>query len=374
MRILIVGRSPFQNDKTLYASDEFRATEFIYSENPNKAYDLWEACAPDVVAIYLESDGAEACSLIRKIRQNPNCDYTLISLFSSKRNSKARIDCLAAGADNYLTLPIRHEELILWIQTAKRLISVTQRSTLVYSLSQLLAMRDSDSGSQFYQVSNYCRILAEELRRMGKYADIINDRFLDDLALFSSIHDIGKIGMDDTILKKPGRYTQSEKDLMKKHTIIGAEFVENLTKHYPGMRSIKSAIEIIRWHHERYDGSGYPDGLQGTEIPLHARIVAVADVYDALVNERVYKKAYSHAEAMHILLIDERKFYDPDVLTALINAENLMKNVKGPSIDKGSDWLTKSFNPIIDPIPVLEGFGHVPNKFNYLWSFHNPKQ
>ena len=108
---------------------------------------------------------------------------------------------------------------------------------------------------------------------------------------------------------------------MKQHTIIGVNFIKDITNQFSELKMIKSSEEVIRWHHEHFDGSGYPDGLKGTAIPLMARIVAVADVYDALVNERVYRKAFSHEEAMHIIFDEEASHFDPDVLKAFLSVE-----------------------------------------------------
>jgi len=369
MRILVVGKSPFQNEGSLFNSNELKNIEFFYSRDFNSAYYQWEACAPDLVAIYFESNVDEVCDLIIKIRINPNYDYTQIVTLSSEKNPKFRLDCLSAGSDDYIELPIQRDEVVYRILSAQKFTTSAQRSALVESLSQLLAMRDADSGKQFYQISNYCRIIAEEMRKVPKYSGIITDRFLDELVQFSSIHDLGKIGMDDSILKKPGRYTQAEKDKMKLHTIVGAECINEISSQYPGMRSLKAASEIIRWHHEHYDGTGYPDGLQGDEIPLQAKIVAVADVYDALVNERVYKKAFTHEDAMRILLIEERRFYDPDVLSAFIKAEREIMCLRTKITDMANNCDSEFPQPTIGRGLVPNIFEPVANKDFLLWRF-----
>ena len=140
----------------------------------------------------------------------------------------------------------------------------------------------------------------------------------------SSLHDIGKIGIDDKILNKPGKLTKEEFEIMKTHTLIGASILENLGL-YQEEPLIKTAYQICRWHHERYDGRGYPDGLKGEEIPISAQVVALADVYDALVSKRVYKPAFSHEKAQEMILNGECGAFNPILLDCL---KDISKEIK----------------------------------------------
>lgn len=137
----------------------------------------------------------------------------------------------------------------------------------------------------------------------------------------SSLHDIGKIGIDDKILNKKGRLTDEEFEIMKQHTVIGVEILEEL-QYYQDEPLVKTAREICRWHHERYDGRGYPDGLKGEDIPISAQVVSLADVYDALVSKRVYKASYSHEKAMQMILNGECGAFNPLLLTCLKDIED----------------------------------------------------
>ena len=136
----------------------------------------------------------------------------------------------------------------------------------------------------------------------------------------SSLHDIGKIGIDDKILNKKGQLTDEEFEIMKQHTVIGVEILEDL-QYYQDEPLVKTAREICRWHHERYDGRGYPDGLKGEDIPISAQVVSLADVYDALVSKRVYKASYSHEKAMQMILNGECGAFNPLLLTCLKDIE-----------------------------------------------------
>lgn len=140
------------------------------------------------------------------------------------------------------------------------------------------------------------------------------------IVMASSLHDIGKIGIDDKILNKKGQLTDEEFEIMKQHTVIGVEILEDL-QYYQDEPLVKTAREICRWHHERYDGRGYPDGLKGEDIPISAQVVSLADVYDALVSKRVYKASYSHEKAMQMILNGECGAFNPLLLTCLKDIE-----------------------------------------------------
>ena len=140
----------------------------------------------------------------------------------------------------------------------------------------------------------------------------------------SALHDIGKIGIDEKILNKPGRLTKEEFEIMKTHTLIGASMLKSIEL-YQNEKLVQVAYQICRWHHERYDGKGYPDGLKGEEIPISAQVVSIADVYDALVSERVYKKAFSHETAIGMILKGECGAFNPLLLECLTDIQDRLK-------------------------------------------------
>lgn len=148
----------------------------------------------------------------------------------------------------------------------------------------------------------------------------------------SSLHDIGKIGIDEKILNKPGRLTNEEFEVMKTHTLIGASMLKSMD-YYQDEKLIKIAYEICRWHHERYDGKGYPDRLEGEKIPISAQVVSIVDVYDALVSKRVYKEAYSHEKAIQMIQDGECGAFNPILLECLLDIQDKIKNEIGGSND-----------------------------------------
>ena len=190
------------------------------------------------------------------------------------------------------------------------------RDMTVFVLAQLAESRDPETGRHLERIRSYSQILAEQLCQKGPYTDRIDEQFMGDLYRASPLHDIGKVGIPDAILLKPGRLTSEEFDVIKRHSTIGADALDRAVCFTDSAGFLAMASEVARYHHERFDGSGYPDGLIGQEIPLSARIVALADVYDALCSSRVYKDALDPHVAR--LMIEEQRgrHFDPAIVDA----------------------------------------------------------
>ena len=196
---------------------------------------------------------------------------------------------------------------------------------LIGILSQIVEFRNGESGRHVIHINLITQLLLEQLvKKTGKYQLSWEDRFL--IATASALHDIGKIGIHERILNKPGKLTKEEFEIMKAHTLIGAQMLDNLDM-YRNEKLLKLTYEICRWHHERYDGKGYPDGLVGEEIPISAQVVSLADVYDALVSERVYKKAFSHEKALEMIRNGECGTFNPLLLQCMTEAQDKLKTM-----------------------------------------------
>ena len=194
---------------------------------------------------------------------------------------------------------------------------------LISVLSEIVEFRNGESGTHVLNINTLTTMILEQLaKKTDKYHLSWSNRML--ISTASSLHDIGKIGIDEKILNKPGRLTPEERKIMEKHTVIGADMLANLPM-YEDEPLMKVAYQICRWHHERYDGKGYPDGLKGEEIPISAQVVALADVYDALTSERVYKKAYSHEEAVQMICNGECGTFNPLLLECLCEIQDPIK-------------------------------------------------
>lgn len=194
-------------------------------------------------------------------------------------------------------------------------VAVSQMST-IFALAKLAESRDDETGGHIERVQELCRTLAEELRTDTAYSDRIDDMFVNYLFSTAPLHDVGKVGVPDAMLLKPGRLTPEESEIIKTHTTIGAQTLSAVRERHPNNEFIKMGVDVARSHHERWDGTGYPDGLAGEEIPLAARIMAVADVYEALRSVRTYKDAVPHVETMRIIVEGSGTQFDPAVVAA----------------------------------------------------------
>lgn len=192
--------------------------------------------------------------------------------------------------------------------------------TMIHALITLTDWRDPETGDHLNRTRQYCAILAKRLRKkQGKFK--ISKQFIEDIYESAPLHDIGKVGIKDAILLKPGRFTPAEYEQMKRHVDIGKLIINDLIARLPGSQSVlKMALNICEFHHEKFNGTGYSKGLRGKEIPLEARIFAVADVYDALRSERPYKKRMDHRTVLHIIQKESGKHFDPDIVEIFMDA------------------------------------------------------
>ena len=214
----------------------------------------------------------------------------------------------------------RNEELVRTAETLRvknEQLSAT-RDVAVYTLAKVAESRDLGTGRHLERICAYSMILANELRKEPKFCGVIDKEFLTNLRQSSPLHDIGKVSISDSILLKPGRLTPDEFSEMKNHAAIGGEILQDVVAHRNEATFLKMATVVARYHHERFDGSGYPEGLSGRAIPLAARIVALADVYDALTSERPYKQAYSPDMARETIANQSGLQFDPDVVAAFL--------------------------------------------------------
>ena len=193
-------------------------------------------------------------------------------------------------------------------------------------LANLIESRDAETGGHVARTSAYCKTLAEDAKRAGVYDDVIDEKFISDIYAFAPIHDVGKILVSDKILRKPGRLTPEEFEEMKKHAALGGEVARKVLNDIADENHMKFASDIATYHHERWEGGGYPTGIKGEQIPLSARIMAIADVFDALVSKRCYKEAMSVDEAIQAIQSESGTHFDPKLVAVFL--ENKEKYIK----------------------------------------------
>ena len=271
-------------------------------------------------------DGFEVLAYINKYHWNDTFAVMMISADDSPANIKRAYDL---GAFDYISRPFDSTIVLRRISNTMLLYARQQRlekiiaeqfceqeknnKLMISILSHIVEFRNGESGRHILCVNTITRYLLKQLvRRTDKYPLSKSDITL--ISTASSLHDIGKIAISDAILNKPGRLTAEEFEMIKTHSMVGANMLLDLPIEQQEAPLVKVASEICRWHHERYDGNGYPDGLKGEEIPIAAQVVALADVYDALTSERCYKRAYSHEDALKMILEGECGVFNPTLL------------------------------------------------------------
>lgn len=195
----------------------------------------------------------------------------------------------------------------------------TENAT-IFALAYQAEMRDTGTGKHLERTSQYMRIIAERMAKSAEYNEYLTPAYIDDLVKSAPLHDIGKVGVPDSILKKEGRLSEEEFEMIKNHCSMGASTLALAEQKLVFRSFLKMASSIARSHHEKWNGRGYPDGLRGKEIPLSARIMAIADVYDALRSERCYKKAYPHSKAVEIISSERSEHFDPAIVDAFMDA------------------------------------------------------
>ena len=300
---------------------------------------------PDLILLDVMMPGMDGYQVLKRIKDMPAArDIPIIFLtaLDSTRDEEMGLD---AGAVDYITKPIRPSILMARVKThlelkeardrldahnddlegevARRMAENEQiKNVGIRALARLAETRDKETGRHILRTSLYVRTLAKILQKMPMFQLELTDKAIDLIANSTPLHDIGKVGIPDHILQKPGKLTEEEWVIMKTHAELGARAIEMAEKDSETSLSFfQVGKEIAHWHHEKWDGSGYPLGLHGPEIPLPARLMALADVYDALISRRVYKPAMSHAKAVDIIQQGSGRHFDPDIVETFLDAQ-----------------------------------------------------
>jgi len=305
---------------------------------------------PDLILLDInmsEMDGYEVC---RSLKQDEKLKDIPVIFLSALSEPMDKVKAFGAGGMDYVTKPFHFEEVYARVETHLRLrrlqlelekhnlhleelvkekvaeISDSQLAAIV-ALTKLAESRDGNTGDHIERTRTFARVLAEKLRDNPRYAGSIDEGFIESIYHTAPLHDIGKVGILDSILLKPGKLTPEEMKIMKTHAIIGANTLQSARGKYPKSVFLNMGIAVARSHHEKWDGGGYPDGLAGEAIPLAARIMAVADVYDALRAKRPYKPAFSHEKSCGIILENAGRHFDPAVIDAFKAIESGLSGI-----------------------------------------------
>lgn len=270
-------------------------------------------------------NGMDLCKAVRSAEWGT---YVYFILLTGRDDKASNLQGLSSGADDFLSKPFDPDELLARVRVAERILQLEMQDVTVFALAKLAESRDTDTGKHVERVQQYCRVLAEKMRELGTWP-LVDTGFVRLLQQTAPLHDIGKVGIPDSVLQKPGKLTAAEFAVMKRHSALGAETLAAAASQRPRIGYLEMARQIARSHHERWDGTGYPDNLVGEAIPLAARIVAIADVYDALTSRRAYKDAYNHETAKKILAESSGTHFDPQLVGIFSMVEKEFDRIRG---------------------------------------------
>jgi len=306
---------------------------------------------PDLVLLDVsmpEMSGLDVCRWFKRDERLRNIPVIFIS---GLQGTDDKVEAFRAGGVDYVSKPFQEEEVLARIKTHLHLrrlqvelvshaqqleqrvaeqvevVTASQLAT-IFALAKLAEARDDDTGHHIERVQTFAKLLAVELHKMRLHATQLDDTFIDTLYQTASLHDIGKVGTPDAILLKPGKLTPEEFAEMKKHSAFGADTLATVLKRHPDNEFLRMGVSVARSHHEKWGGGGYPDGLKGAAIPLAARIVALADVYDALSSKRCYRPAFSHEDSRRMIEEGDGTQFDPDVVTAFRSLDDEFRRVR----------------------------------------------
>ena len=280
---------------------------------------------PDLILLDIEMPELNGFDVIARLKQNPYLDRIPVIFLTASHDTEIEVKALETGARDFITKPVEKSILLHRIALHLRITSwQAQTETTVTALSdsiatsfaELIECRDENTGGHVVRSSKHVELLGQELIRNGQFAEALTPPELRLIVRAAPLHDIGKIAISDRILLKPGRLDDEEFLVMKRHAAIGGEILERMYQRTPTQYYLRYACLIAASHHERFDGKGYPNGLAGEDIPLCGRIMAVADVYDALMDNRIYRQGMDQSHAYSIIMDSKGTQFDPRVVDA----------------------------------------------------------
>lgn len=387
-RILIVDDSEMNRDMLSdMLSDDYDIVEAADGEEAlsilkERVYDI------DLVLLDIIMPAVDGFGVLDVMKRYHWIDNTPVIMISSETSQSYIRKAFELGVTDYILRPFdsfiihkRVSNTLMLYRKQKKLLSALEEqvyeneknnSMMINVLAHIVEFRNGESGMHVHHIKQLTSILLQNLiEKTDKYHLTENDILL--ISTASSLHDIGKISIDDKILNKPGRLTAEEFEVIKTHSVIGAEMLQDLhnTHNYP---LFDKAYEICRWHHERYDGKGYPDGLSGEEIPISAQVTSLADVYDALTSNRCYKKAFSHEKAMEMILDGQCGAFNPVLLQCLKDCEKQILAEFSDSIDTTQDdrLLIRATEELVEnkiSSDKIDFSAHLPIAARERWNF-----
>ena len=312
-----------------------------------------------------EMDGYEFCEMLKKDIKTRNIPIIFISAMNTPED---KVKGFQVGAVDFISKPFELEEVTMRVNNHLKIYKMQQElevynkrlhkmvneqikkiteeeKNFMHALAMLAESKEDRNGAHVRNIGRNCKLLAQSLQFSPKFEREITNSFIRTIEIAAPLHDIGKVSISDTILLKPGRLTQEEMTIVRNHAEFGAKTLIELYNMNEHNEFLEMAIDIAHYHHEKWNGKGYPEGLSGTDIPLAARIMAVVDVYDALTSEKCYKTAYSHEKSMEIINEESGKSFDPDIIEVFNKIQKQLKRGKsqlyGKSIYKNGAFVRR---------------------------------
>lgn len=285
---------------------------------------------PDLILLDIKMPGINGFETLATIKSIPRLSQIPVIFLTALNDHKSEIKCLQLGAVDFIAKPFipelmlsrikLHLELSRYRKNLEGLVNEKTETienlqdTMVVGLAELVECRDGETGGHIKRTAKYLEILVKSMEEQGFYPDILTSDYVHNMIRSAPLHDIGKIGISDNVLLKQGSFDETEREYMQQHTTLGGKALQKVINATDGESFLYVAKDMSLCHHEKWDGTGYPNGLSKNEIPLCARIMAVADVYDALTSKRPYKKPFSHEKAVQIILEGKGTQFDPDIV------------------------------------------------------------
>jgi putative two-component system response regulator len=317
----------------LQLSDNYQV---LLAKSGSQALQICMQRIPDLILLDVDMPEMDGFETLRQIKENAVIARIPVIFLTANHDIATEVRALESGVMDFIAKPVEkgillhrlqlHLDLARYRHNLEETVRELEDS-IVLSFSEMIESRDKNTGDHVRRTGIYVKFLGQEMLRQGHFTGELSEKELSIICRATLLHDIGKIGISDAILLKPGMLDDAEFGIMKTHTTIGARILKVMYERTPTQHYLKYAQQIAEGHHEKFDGSGYPYGLKGKDIPLCSRIMAVADVYDALVADRIYRKAMSPQQAYNIILEGRGSHFDPYIVDAFIAVRGDMEEV-----------------------------------------------
>ena len=309
-----------------------------------KMFTLLDKVIPDLILLDIEMPEMDGFDTISRLKSDNNWSEIPVMFLTGRNDADVEARGLEMGAVDFVTKPFSAPVLINRIKTHLNIDEIIRERTqqlhklqnsIVAVLADMVENRDKGTGGHIERTSVYIKILIEEMKQRGVYADEIGVWDVDKIISSARMHDLGKISITDVIVNKPGKLTEEEYDVMKSHAMEGERIIDEIISRTGEGDFLRNAKLFAGTHHERWDGKGYPRGLKEKEIPLQGRIMAIVDVYDALVSERPYKKAFTNDEAVEIIMQNSGTHFDPAITKLFYEVKDHIKSALTLELSSG---------------------------------------